>query len=203
MSEPIKGLPSDEVLSLWAQMLGKGDHWAKVATLATEILRLRSELAKASAEVQRLESLRGAESALSQVSASDIEAGERAVREGRWVTMDDIRREIQSPPADVLGEAFHVAMEEAARATSEYQRFGNLKLAIYELAQVVERLAVNQQGLKSLDEKISETIYCADPSKICPWLDRNNGESVENYVRRKTWESLVLLARRMGIEVRK
>lgn len=175
MSKLTKNLPDERTIKRWAKE-HKNGSCLSLDAMAAEILRLR-------AEVQRLESER---------------VGAKQAWEKAWSEPKD------APPADVLGEAFRKHLEGVNDIEGGLdKRLVCTFYALLELSDVVERLAVNQQGLKSLDEKISETIYCADPSKICPWLDRNNGESVENYVRRKMWESLVLLARRMGIEVRK
>lgn len=62
MSEPIKrlpGLPSDRVLKQWAEDYPNSEHKGYVGAMAFEVVRLRAELTKASAEVQRLESERG------------------------------------------------------------------------------------------------------------------------------------------------
>jgi len=37
-----------------------------------------------------------ASSALGRITARDIEEGERAVREGRWISLADLRRELRS-----------------------------------------------------------------------------------------------------------
>lgn len=37
-----------------------------------------------------------ASSALGRITASDIEEGERAVREGRWISLADLRRELRN-----------------------------------------------------------------------------------------------------------
>ena len=55
MSEPTKGLPDEELLKQWASDYAKSEHnKGYIDSMAAEILRLRAELAKASAEVQRL-----------------------------------------------------------------------------------------------------------------------------------------------------
>ncbi len=58
MTEPTKFLPSEEDLQRWAAEHAKGSGFL-LDVLSAEILRLRAELAKASAEVQRMESERG------------------------------------------------------------------------------------------------------------------------------------------------
>lgn len=58
MSEPTKGLLDEEIIQEWAADYRRGSR-GTVDAMAFELLRLRAELAKASAEVQRLESERG------------------------------------------------------------------------------------------------------------------------------------------------
>ena len=50
------------------------------------------------------------------------------------------------------------------------------------------------------DKEIAEAVYCADPFKICQWIDRRQGESEENYVKRKTYEAIRMLMLRAGIK---
>lgn len=161
MTEPTKFLLSEEDLQRWAAEHAKGSGFL-LDVLSAEILRLRAELAKASAEAAKPAPFSqcndGWGYAISSIVWNDMDCPSRISvtrtdNNGRTQVLDFVepnrflssKKPKDAPPADVLGESLRGRL---CAALLDERVPASIYGAVHELAQVVERIARAQRGGK-------------------------------------------------------